>query len=303
VNRDESAKKATSITLSGDASASMPSTRMRFWLEYGGRPLELRGGIMTLGRSAVCQFVFDDVLVSRRHAEFTVTPASVTLRDLGSANGVFVNEKRLNAAYTLEPGDRIAIGKQQMVFRSGPASSGLSESRQQRFMAETLHGSEAPKSDEGPSIEVIEDPDSTHQGDALELLGSVADKVLALGRGPEAERVLSGSLLGILEAARTGSVQAATAERAVQYSVKLATATGKGRWVDYTFELYRMLQRPLPADVVDQLYTVLRSVSGVNLQALREYVAVLRAAQRQFGPSERFVVQRIEGLERLAALK
>jgi hypothetical protein len=48
---------------------------------------------------------------------------------------------------------------------------------------------------------------------------------------------------------------------------------------------------------------VLRSVSAINLAGLRDYVAKLRLAQDQLGPTERFLTQRIEGLERIASLK
>ncbi|HMJ09898.1 MAG TPA: FHA domain-containing protein, partial [Polyangiaceae bacterium] len=267
--------------------------------------LELRPGVLTIGRSAMCQLVLDDALVSRRHAEITVSRSAAVIRDLGSANGVFVNEKRIEQPCNLVAGDRIVIGKQEMCLRAGSLlDPGAGPSRDRRFAAETLHGIDpkdlAAESDE---LESVGDSESTHQGDALELLGSVADKVLALGRGAEAERMLSGCLASVLDAARTNTLPLQTAERAVLYAVKLADATGKSRWVDYAVELYRALRRPLPAAAVDQLYTVLRSVSGINLQALREYVAVLRAGQRHFGPNERFVMQRIEGLERLAALK
>lgn len=302
---DERAKERASITVSEEASGSMPVILRRFWLEYAGHQLELRPGVLTIGRSAMCQLVLDDALVSRRHAEVTVTRSTAVIRDLGSANGVFVNEKRILQPCSLAAGDRIVIGKQEMCLRAGSLHNPAVEpTRDRRFAAETLHGIDPAEIDgAGDQLESVEDSESTHQGDALELLGSVADKVLALGRGAEAERMLSGCLSSVLEAARTNSLPLQTAERAVHYAVKLADATGKSRWVDYTVELYRILRRPLPATTVDQLYTVLRSVSGINLQALREYVSVLRAGQRTFGPNERFVVQRIEGLERLAALK
>ena len=48
---------------------------------------------------------------------------------------------------------------------------------------------------------------------------------------------------------------------------------------------------------------MLRNVSALNLPELRGYVADLRANQEKLGPAERFLVQRIEGLERLAATK
>jgi hypothetical protein len=294
---------------------------LRFWLEYRGHHFELREGQLNLGRSASCQLVLDDALVSRRHAQITIQADSVTIRDLGSANGVFVNGERVDGDRVLRPGDRILIGKQEVLMRATLRSSLIADSSTQRFTAETLHGvdgsalrqslassgAKAQPAVATPATGVPLDDEvgeSTHQGDALELLGGVADKVLALGRGEEAERILSNYLHNMRDAAKSGDLpDARHAERAAHYAVKLAQGTGKAHWVDFAFELYRILQRPLPGPTVDQLYTVLRNVSGVSLSGLREYVGVLRAGQMRLGPAERFLVQRIEGLERLAALK
>jgi hypothetical protein len=134
----------------------------------------------------------------------------------------------------------------------------------------------------------------------------VADKVLALGRGEDAEKVLSTTLGNLLVEVRSKGAAAApneVFEKAAAYAVRLAEATGKGKWVDYAIELYSLLERQLPALVVDHLYEVLRRASSINLNALRAYLDVLRASQASYGPSERFVLQRLEGLERIAALR
>ena len=40
----------------------------RFWLESRGQNIELRPGLVLVGRSSGCHIVLDDALVSRRHA-------------------------------------------------------------------------------------------------------------------------------------------------------------------------------------------------------------------------------------------
>ena len=137
----------------------------------------------------------------------------------------------------------------------------------------------------------------------MELLGGVADKVLALGRGEEAERILASYLKNLMETVRRAGVPPAVADKAVGYAVKLGAATNKGEWLDYAFEMYTLLHRPLPASVVDELFTVLRHVRGVSLPKLRAYVADLRSVSPGLSPADRFLAQRIEGLERLAASK
>lgn len=277
----------------------------RFWVEYRGHQFELRVGELVIGRSAGCQLVLDDALVSRRHARIVRGMDDVVLEDLGSANGVFLNGARIDGSAPLTAGDRIVIGQQEMVLRTGNRFG--QKQQRERFMAVTLSGVEtqAMLGASRPPVPAYDapEPDSTHTGDALTLLGGVADKVLALGRGDEAERILAVFLSNLIERARAGQLPPVeTAERAGQYAVKLAFVTSRAKWVDFCIELYTLLGRPMPAAIVDELYRVLRQVRDVNQAGLRLYVSALRAKQKDFGPAERFLVQRIEGLERLAGL-
>lgn len=276
----------------------------RYWLDYGGHLFELRRGEFIIGRSAVCQLVLDDVLVSRRHARILVADRTVTLEDLGSANGVELNGAKLDGQRSLVAGDRITIGKQVMVVRTGIHLGQRLDQR--RLAAATLSGVEAASLLEGaglPPRPRSTDGESSQQGKTLDLLGGVADKALALRRGEEAERLLGPVLTSLVEQARGGRLpETKTADQAACYAVKIANVTGKASWIDLAVELFTLLARPLPAEAVEQLYTTLRTVRGVNVNGLRLYVAALRAKQARLGPAERFLVQRIEGLEQLARL-
>src|SRR4029078_5415289 len=89
-----------------------------------------------------------------------------------------------------------------------------------------------------------------------QLLGGGADKALAMGRAEEAERILQALLLDILTRAREGhTIEPSIAETAAKYAARLGGATSKGMWVDYVFELYKRMKIPLPAQIVDELYT------------------------------------------------
>jgi pSer/pThr/pTyr-binding forkhead associated (FHA) protein len=72
------------------------------------RELQLVGRLV-VGRDPSCDISHDHSLLSRRHAEFATTGQAVTVRDLGSRNGVFVNGNRA-AERTLEAGDIVQIG-------------------------------------------------------------------------------------------------------------------------------------------------------------------------------------------------
>ena len=271
-------------------------TLVRFWLEYQGHTLELRAGAVVVGRSSSCHVVLDDALVSRRHAQFLVTAKAAVVEDFGSVNGVYVNGERISGQRALRDGDRVQIGKQDFVLKSATKVVRV-ETASERFSAETLHGKTLPR-------EVIEAErvreELTRRTDALDLLCGVADKVLVLGRGDEAEKLLGTALGNMLKQAQSGgSLSPASAARAATYAVRIADATGRGRWVDFCFDLYAAQSRPLPSEVVDQLYVVLRKITGVAVSGFRAYLEKLRAVAPSFSPNDRFVMQRIEGLERL----
>lgn len=286
------------------ADVSPPTVARRFWLEHAGRNVELRIGTLVVGRSSSCQIALDDALVSRRHAQLIVASDSVTVQDFGSVNGVFLNGKRIAGPERVKDGDQLQIGTQVLVLRSA-----LDPARARggpRLSAETLRGIEvAPGSSGRPLSSMMTETEATFSAHTLDLLGGVAEKVLALGRGEEAEKVLTMTLTNLLNDVRSrgGSAPPHVFEKAVHFAVKLADVTGKGRWIDYAVDLYAALKRPLPSETVDQFYSLLRKVEAINLQGLRAYVADLRAAQQSFGPAERFVLQRLEGFERLASLK
>src|SRR5207344_2661672 len=86
---------------------------MRFEIRYPtGSPhlVELQGTLVILGRDPSCDLVLSDPKCSRRHAVIEAVAHGLTIRDTGSANGVFVNAKRVERA-SLEPDDLIRVGE------------------------------------------------------------------------------------------------------------------------------------------------------------------------------------------------
>jgi adenylate cyclase len=72
---------------------------------------ELRAGLpLVLGRALSSDLPVLDPTVSRRHAELTIEPAGVVIKDLGSSNGTFVNGARVTTT-TIRMGDRVVFGK------------------------------------------------------------------------------------------------------------------------------------------------------------------------------------------------
>jgi pSer/pThr/pTyr-binding forkhead associated (FHA) protein len=269
----------------------------RYWFEHEGREIELGSGTVLMGRSSTCHIVVDDGLASRRHAKLEVTSDGVTVEDCDSVNGVFVNSRRITGALRVKDGDHVQIGRQEFVLKSALVSDAP---ERDRSLAET-------RLDTVRSLPaIVTESETTFSGDTLDLLGGVAEKILALGRGDEAERILSAPLQGLLGEMRGGrrpKNDAEMLEKAARYAVKLAAATSKGQWVDYVIDIYAIVRRPLPVSVIDPLYDTLRKTSAINLGALRAYLKGLRELGETLSPADRFALQRIEGLERLASSK
>lgn len=79
-------------------------------LRSGERVYVLPTGEVVVGRDPGCQIQLDGDLVSRRHARLLVEPGGIMFEDLGSSNGSFVNEMRVDDPLPLREGDRIRIG-------------------------------------------------------------------------------------------------------------------------------------------------------------------------------------------------
>lgn len=70
---------------------------------------------LVVGRAVDCSVHIDDLQASRRHAEVLVRDGSAVLRDLGSANGTFVNGESISER-RLAVGDRIGVGTTTLVW-------------------------------------------------------------------------------------------------------------------------------------------------------------------------------------------
>jgi predicted component of type VI protein secretion system len=275
---------------------------MRYRLRYLQHDLELNEGTFAVGRNASCQLSLDDPLVSRRHALFEVGAGGVTVEDLNSRNGVIVNGHRIDTKVQVTVGDRILIGSQELTLlaaREHNPGGGVGKMTLPKMRVNTPSSAFPPA-----QIETDPEPSMVRRADQFKLLSGVADKALAMGKAGEAERLLASALADVIEATRANRPLPPTlVDQAAKFSAKLATATGKGGWADYVIELYQAQKRPCPANVIDELYNAMRKVTAVDLNRLRAYVAMLRQNLPRYGPAERFLFQRLEGLERLAALR
>jgi pSer/pThr/pTyr-binding forkhead associated (FHA) protein len=263
-------------------------------LRQGAREIVLDRPVLTVGRSAACEVQLASALVSRRHARLTLTHLGVTVEDLNSRNGVFVNAVRVVGSARLKLGDRVAIGDEVLVLGERDETLETAHARTLAALAAPSTAREGRPEDDGSL--------ATRSADVFQLLAGVVDKALALGRGEEAERVIGSHLQTTLADAQNGrAVSHDLARTAAGYAVKLAHATGKALWIDNAVKLYAALDLVLPLALVDEMYVLLRKVRGLDVDVLSRYTERLRERTATLAPAERFVLQRLLGLERLAS--
>ncbi len=97
--------------------------------KYQGGEFSLAPGKdLVIGRSSELDMVLVEDMVSRRHAKLSVAAEQITIEDLGSTNGTFVNGEKVASA-RLREGDRILIGTSIIKLVAADAISGPVEVR------------------------------------------------------------------------------------------------------------------------------------------------------------------------------
>jgi pSer/pThr/pTyr-binding forkhead associated (FHA) protein len=273
--------------------------RASFALRLGTREYKLKNRLTTAGRSSAADIPLVGSLVSRRHATFSLTESGVEVADHGSRNGVFVNGERIGAPESLHPGDIVTIGDDSLTLLE------LEEPGERR--KEVISDMRPVRPEQTPRLPSFSDEDvfvATRRADAFQLLSGVVDKALALGRGDEAEHLIGTHLVAAMADASSGrGIPPDIARTAARYALKLAAATNKSNWLDFAVRLYRALAQPMPLPIVDELYTLVGRMRSMDRALLRDYLDTLRLVSETMTPTERFVLQRLEGLERMASLQ
>jgi len=87
---------------------------MRLVIRRGPQPnhaFEISKDVTTLGRDISNDIVINDRETSRHHLRLMLTGDTLTIEDLGSTNGTFVNGKRVSGMTPLQNGDMIGLGE------------------------------------------------------------------------------------------------------------------------------------------------------------------------------------------------
>lgn len=73
------------------------------------KTFSLPDSVVVIGRRHDCDLQIPLLSVSRRHCQINANKDTLKVRDLGSRNGTYINEKRIDEA-TVKPGDYLRIG-------------------------------------------------------------------------------------------------------------------------------------------------------------------------------------------------
>ena len=68
-----------------------------------------------IGRSPECDICLEDAAASAHHARIKMEDARWSIEDLKSRNGTFLNGRRIDSRARLDAGDRIKIGRSELV--------------------------------------------------------------------------------------------------------------------------------------------------------------------------------------------
>lgn len=124
--------------------------------------LELHRDRYVVGRQDGCELRIPLAAVSRKHAELRMDDGTLSVRDLGSSNGTFVNREQVTGDRELNPGDLIAIGPVVLVVRvdGEPANVDVAESLA-RGLPPTVQEKREPSRDD-----LLDDDDPPEPKDA-----------------------------------------------------------------------------------------------------------------------------------------
>ena len=92
-------------------------------MKWAGGRVTLDEGAHVLGRDPDAEIFLSSPGVSRRHALITISAGLATIEDLGSKNGTFVGDQRVNGSRSLGDGDIIRVGSVKLTLRIVQAPS------------------------------------------------------------------------------------------------------------------------------------------------------------------------------------
>lgn len=252
---------------------------------HGQREVALFDG-MIVGRNPDCTVVLaNDPKVSRLHARLLVQDGVTMVEDLQSANGVFVNGKRIRERATLRPGDQLRVGEQQLLV--------VEQNVPIRRHAATL-----PDLPDYRGSFSYDDPEPMTEG-SIALAGpknwEPLRKALAdedLDRAAVLLRIAFDRVMD--QALSQGRLEPDAQEAICTYAFALASKTQQGVWLNLLFHVHMLVAQPLPHASAATLPQLVHRVRGLEPLTLESYVKVLRSSRSRLTAVERQLCTTLE---------
>ncbi len=158
----------------------MTATLVAFTDKGKRRQINLNEGITLVGRRPECDIRVPVMQVSRKHCNIVNRDGKVIIQDLGSSNGTYLNQKRIEQQAEIAPGDIVAIGPIQFVLqlnghpakietpsfqKVSPSHPESSAGGSQTFSAEVPAGAVAADKPFDPLTALADPDDSRFSGD------------------------------------------------------------------------------------------------------------------------------------------
>lgn len=146
---------------------------------------------IVIGRGDDVDLALDNLSVSRRHARLRVENNTIVALDLGSENGITQHGTRAVGAVTMQPGDRIGIGKYTLIYAThvvGAAPDEVESSAPRRRAAATADIKTVAVQ---PKSAVIEHRGTKHRVNSV---------VFTIGSSPEAHLRIRGLFVAPVQA-------------------------------------------------------------------------------------------------------
>ncbi|MGB5812212.1 MAG: FHA domain-containing protein [Polyangiales bacterium] len=240
---------------------------MRFRLRFLLQEFDLDRDVVVLGRGPSCCVTIDDPMMSREHAKLDLSGPEPVIEDLHSRNGTVLNGRPLIGEATLQDGDRIRIGTQELVFLALGREDRVQRTTGAltfcpacaipfpRTSASCPHCGAVP---EGAAVTTAV-RGVAETGWTFHLLSQVVDRALSQNRLADAEKMMSRGVSELEDQLDEGTdVEPNRILQLAECAARLGCALKTVRWIDVSARLHeRVFEAPS-----DELLALLVALDG-----------------------------------------
>ena len=246
-------------------------------LHYLNHEIELPRGEFAIGRGSKCQLIISDPQVSRRHSVLHVGVDQILIEDLGSRNATLVNGVVVKGKVGLIGGDRIQIGRHEIVLVRSKAEDTRDEvPTDGRAPVPWFHKSKLSAA--AADKPVLQRPATDESTAPSSLLAELAQKALSAGNIEEAEWIL-GKIMAEFHYRVSGgdAPSGQQLDQVLSHALRLAQLSGKIVFLDGLFDVLGAAGHLIGQDAVSEIEALARKVPALAKGRLPKYIDALHA--------------------------